>query len=358
MGRQAAGMDTEACAHGGMYSVDYKQVRLDFSSSVNPLGPPAGALREITKQVCVLSSRYPDPECTELREGLAAYLSTDPERIIVGNGAVEIIYWFAQSFARKRVVIPAPTFCEYELASGKAGAAITLVRTDNFRLDSDPIIKAARGADAIYLCNPNNPTGLLDTSEIERILQNISKKTMVLLDECFIELVTPSGQSFVSRSVEFENLVILRSMTKSFALAGLRVGYSVCSPAAAARLKKFRTPWNVNGLAQAAGVAALSDRRYLHRARKMVAREKEFLFWRLGRMKSLVPHYSDANYFMVNLPQKDSRRLRDALLERKGILVRDCSTFSGMDRHHIRIAVKSHKENLELVKAVEEFDDG
>lgn len=348
-----------ACTHGGMYSVDHKLVKVDCSSSVNPLGTPPGALRAIVKYAKELSSRYPDPECTELRKSLGQYLEIDPSWIVAGNGAVEIIYWFAHAFAKKKVVIPAPTFCEYELASEMAGATVRFVPMRKFMLDSDLIISEARGADALYLCNPNNPTGLLATREIERIIASVDKRTMVLLDECFIELVDETGRnSLVAKLDEFENLIILRSLTKSFGLAGLRVGYACCKPSNIGKLKMHRIPWNVNGLAQAAGVAALSDSKYLARARSIVARERKFLIERLSRTKSFVPMQSDANYFMLDLQHRDSTTFRNSLLRKTGVLVRDCSTFTGMDRHHVRIAVKTRTENLRLVKSLEALDSG
>ena len=359
MGQGTASSGTSACTHGGMYSVNHKLVKIDCSSSVNPLGTPPGALRAIVKHAKELSSRYPDPECTELRKSLSEYLELDPSWIVVANGAVEIIYWFAQAFAGKAVVIPAPTFCEYELASQLAGATVRFAQMRQFMLDSDSIIRQARGADAVYLCNPNNPTGLLATTEIERIITNVDKQTVVLLDECFIELVDNTDRnSLIARLVEFDNLIILRSLTKSFGLAGLRVGYACCKPSSVEKLKMRRIPWNVNGLAQAAGVAALSDSKYLARARRTIARERKFLFERLSRTKSFLPMYSDVNYFMLNLRDKDSTAFRDSLLRKTGVLVRDCSTFTGMDRHHVRIAVKTRSEDLRLVKALEVFDSG
>jgi threonine-phosphate decarboxylase len=359
MGRETLSRAMSACAHGGIYSVDHRLVKIDFSSNVNPLGTSPRALKAILKDARALSARYPDPECTELRNGLAKYLKIDPNWIVVGNGAVEIIYWFAQAFAAKKVVIPAPTFCEYELASQRAGASVTFVALRNFLLDSDSIIARAKGADALYLCNPNNPTGKLATKEIQKVLENLGKQTMVLLDECFIELIDDTGgNSFVSRMEEFENLVILRSLTKSFGLAGLRVGYACSAPSNIEKLKSHRIPWNVNALAQSAGVAALADSRYLVRAKAIIAKERKFLRDKLSKAKSFAPQDSDANYFMLDLRDRDSTGLRNSLLKRTGILVRDCSTFSGMDAHHVRIAVKTRSENVRLIKALEVLDSG
>jgi threonine-phosphate decarboxylase len=348
-----------ACAHGGIYSVDHQKVSLDFSSSVNPLGAPDRALRAVVKCARDLASKYPDPECRELRQSLGGYLELDEDCIVVGNGAVEIIYWFAQAFSGKNVLIPSPTFCEYELVSRRAGSSVKIATMTDFALDSDSIITAAAGADALYLCNPNNPTGKLATGEIRKVLDGIDKKTMILLDECFIELVDDSGKnSFVPSLKHYQNLVILRSLTKSFALAGLRVGYACASPSIIEKLKRHRIPWNVNALAQAAGVAALSDRKHVSKSKKVIAREREFMITRLSKLRSFSPVESDANYFMVKLHGRDSTAFRDELLEKTGILVRDCSTFNGMDRHHVRVAVKTRRENLRLIKALEAFDSG
>ena len=347
-----------ACAHGGIYSVDHTLVKLDFSSSVNPLGTPLRALREITRSAKALSPRYPDPECTELRKSLGDYLNVDPSWLVVGNGAIEIIYWFAQAFAKRQAVVPSPTFCEYELASKRAGSSVSFVPSRQFALDPDTIIKQARGADALYLCNPNNPTGLLATAEIEKVLESSDKHTMILLDECFIELVDdPAKNSFIERIGEFNNLVILRSLTKSFGLAGLRVGYACCNPSIVENLKRYRIPWNVNGLAQAAGIAALSDSAHLKRTRAIISRERSFLHEKLRRLEPMVPLNSDVNFFMLNLGRKDSTKFRDTLLEKTGVLVRDCSTFAGMDSHHARIAVRTRTENLRLLRALEVVAD-
>jgi threonine-phosphate decarboxylase len=345
------------CAHGGIYSVDHNLVKVDCSSSVNPLGLPPRALQAILEGAELLSSQYPDPECTELRESLSGYLDLDPGRITVGNGAIEIIHWFARAFARKRVVVPTPTFCEYEIASARAGARVDFVPLDNFRLDSDLIIRAAKNADAIFLCNPNNPTGLLATREVEEIVEGVGRHVMILLDECFIELAAEGPSiSLVNRAAELDNLVILRSMTKSFAMAGLRVGYAVCNPRVAEKLKRQRVHWNVNGLAQAAGVAALSDTSYLKRARQLITKETAYLRRGISKLNSFAMLDSDANFFMVNLHRRNSTKFRDSLLRRTGVLVRDCSTFTGMDSHHVRVSVKNRKDNLALLQALEVFE--
>lgn len=357
MRHHVSDMAMSACSHGGIYSVDHRLVRMDCSSSVNPLGPPAGAISAIRRNANNLVPRYPDPQCSDLKKSLARYVDVETDWITVGNGAVEIIYWFARAFAGKQVVIPAPTFCEYELATRKAGACVTLVPLRDFELAPDLVIEKAGEADALFLCNPNNPTGILSTPHVKRIIEEVGSKTKILLDECFIELVDDPGRnSMIRLAAEHDNLIILRSLTKSFGLAGLRVGYSVCNPALSKRLVANSIPWNVNGLAQAAGVAALADKSYLERAKSLIKKERRFLYDRISRMKMFRPCKSDANFFMIRLLGRNSTEFRDLLLKKTGILVRDCSTFNGMGSHYIRVAVKTHRENVLLVKALESFD--
>lgn len=347
-----------ACSHGGIYSVDPRLVRVDCSSSVNPLGMPKGALKIIEKQAGKLGTMYPDPECRDLKKSLSRYAGADNDMIAVGNGAAEIIYWFAQAFAKKRTVVPAPTFCEYELASYKAGARVDFVPLDvSFALDPDSVIRSAKGADAVFLCNPNNPTGRLATAAIKKIIENVDRSTMILLDECFIELVDqPKRNTLADLVYDFPNLVILKSMTKSFGMAGLRLGYSISSPVVAEKMQSMRAPWNVNALAQVAGIVALADKTHIKKARALVKKERKFLQDRI-RKAGLMPLESNANYFLVQL-EESSTKFRDRLLKKTGVLVRDCSTFTGMGDRHVRIAVKTHKENVVVAKALEAVTGG
>ncbi len=353
------GKGMRSCSHGGVYSVNPRLVRLDYSSSINPLGPPRKAIAAIKMNADSLACNYPDPECRQLKKSLSRYLGIGKEWISVGNGAIEVIYWFVQAtFVKGRVVIPAPTFCEYELASQKAGAEVTFVPLNNLELDAYEAIEKARGADAIFLCNPNNPTGILATKQIMKIIKSVDSSTRILLDECFIELAdNPNANTMIERISEFDNLVILRSLTKSFGLAGLRVGYGVCNPTLAKKLSANKIAWNVNSIAQVAGVAALLERRrYLSKARALIKRERKFLHDNIDKLKSFRPLRSDSNYFLVHLQGRNSTQFRDKLLKKTGVLVRDCSTFTGMGTQYIRLAIKMHRENMLLLKALGDFD--
>jgi threonine-phosphate decarboxylase len=351
------------CSHGGIYSVNPNLVKVDFSSNVNPLGISKKALKSIRKDAARLSSSYPDPECIDLKKSLLEYLDIDlgSECITVGNGSVEIIHDFARAFVRNKVIIPAPTFCEYELSSKRSGAGILFVPLKNLTLDAELIIEKAKNFDAIFLCNPNNPTGLFSVKPIKKIIESIDSSTKILIDECFIEFTDDDDHhhhSLINKIKEYDNIVILRSLTKSFGLAGLRVGYSISSPKLAKQLSANRIPWNVNGLAQMAGIIALKDLKHLKKARAMIKKERQFIQSKIEKkMQSFAPCKSDVNYFLIHLKNKNSTKVRDSLLTRSGVLVRDCSTFTGMNSEYIRVAVKTHRENLLLLDALESIDD-
>jgi threonine-phosphate decarboxylase len=350
-----------SCFHGGIYSVNPKLVKADFSSSINPLGISDRVIASIRRNLCRISSSYPDPECVDLKKEILNYLNSDLglECICVGNGATEIIHDFARAFIHNKTLIPAPTFCEYELASYRMGADIMLVPLKNMRLDPELVIEKAKEQDAIFFCNPNNPTGLLCTKEIKKVIERLDNSTKILVDESFIEFVDGSnkGYSLIDKVKEFDNLVVLRSFTKSFALAGLRVGYSVSNSKLAKQISANRISWNVNGVAQLAAIVALKDLTHVAKARAIVKKERSFMQSYINKkMQNFMACESDVNYFLIRLKGKDSTKVRDLMLMRTGILIRDCSTFSGMGNEYVRVAVKTHNENLLLLDAIGSID--
>jgi threonine-phosphate decarboxylase len=350
-----------SCFHGGIYSVNSKLVKVDFSSSISPLGISEKVLASIHRNLSRLSSSYPDPECLELKKDILNYLDSDLslECICVGNGATEIIHDFARAFVHNKALIPAPTFCEYEVASYRMGASIILIPLKNMRLDPELVIEKAKEQDAVFFCNPNNPSGLLCTKEIKKVIERLDNITKILVDESFIEFVDGSSKAYslIDKVKEFDNLVVLRSFTKSFALAGLRVGYSVSNPKLAKQISANRISWNVNGIAQLAAIVALKDIAHITKARAVVKKERSFMRYYINKnLQNFTACDSDVNYFLIHLKNKDSIELRDLMLVRSGILIRDCSTFRGMGHEYIRVAVKTHNENLLLLDALGSFD--
>jgi threonine-phosphate decarboxylase len=351
-----------SCSHGGAYSVNPSLVRVDFSSNINPLGISKKVLNTLRKNLPKLSSIYPDSEHTLLKKKIVDYLDSNLslESINIGNGATELIYNFVRTYVRNRVVIPSPTFCEYELASRKMGAKINHVLLKNWKLDIEGILKKSKNSDAIFFCNPNNPTGLFSYDLIEGLIEKTDHSTKILIDESFIEFVDENKQpkSFIEKINEFQNIVVLRSMTKSFGLAGLRLGYCVSHPSTARKISNYKITWNVNGLAQLAGVTALEDPSHVRRARKIIKSERQFMHTQINnKLRSFSANESDVNYYLIRLSDDgNSTQIRDTLLQKNGILVRDCSDFKGINDKYIRVAVKTHDENIELLNSLESID--
>jgi threonine-phosphate decarboxylase len=350
-----------SCSHGGVYSVNPRLVRVDFSSNVNPLGVSGKVLKILRKNLPKLSSIYPDNEHEILKKKIINYLDSgfSFDSINIGNGATELIYNFTRAFVRKQVIIPYPTFCEYELASRKMGARIIHVRLENWKLDVDSILEKTRNSDAIFLCNPNNPTGLFSYDLVEKLVEKIDHSIKILIDESFIEFVseTKHPRSFIEKINEFRNVVVLRSLTKSFGLAGLRLGYCVSHPSMAKKLSFNKITWNVNGLAQLAGITALDNLSHLRKARKIISTERKLMYNRINHdLRSFSAIKSDVNFYLIKLSDGNCRQIRDLMLKKNGILVRECSDFRGMKDKYIRVAVRTHKENLALYKSLESLD--
>lgn len=339
-------------AHGGVYSagLEFDPKILDFSSNVNPLGFPS-AIKNDLKKNSNLFSVYPDSNSTRLRDSLEKYAGIPKNQIIVGNGATEIIYNFSKAFLNKRnVSIPIPTFGEYESAARLNGARVSYFKTMDLNQDIDNFLKTIPKNHCIFVCNPNNPTGVLTSQKNMLKILDLShdKSILVFVDECFIELASNPKESLVSKLHEFDNLFILRSMTKSFGLAGLRIGYGLGSKKMIEILNKIKIPWNVSGIAQNIAIRALSDRSHLKKTRKLIEKERKFLDSSISQINGFSCYSSDANFILIK-SKISSKQLQKKLLK-KNILIRDCSSFRGLDGKFIRIAVRTHDENQRLVK--------
>ncbi|HID17510.1 TPA: aminotransferase class I/II-fold pyridoxal phosphate-dependent enzyme [Candidatus Bathyarchaeota archaeon] len=231
----------------------------------------------------------------------------------------------------------------------------------SFSLDPAPFLKEVKfGPKVIFLCNPNNPTGALAPREdlLEIIEGALKEDALVFLDEDFIDFVE-DGASLVGEVEDYRNLFVLRSFTKAYGLAGLRVGYVAACKEAAGLLAKAKTPWNVNCLAQAAALAALNDESYLERTRRFVEAERSFLAGELKRLKALKVFPSSANFIFVDVRRAGltAAQLKEEMLKR-GILIRDCSSFRGLDEFYVRVAVRTREENERLLEALREVVEG
>ena len=341
-------------SHGGRYSVDNRDPRIvDFSSNISPAGMPKSVKSTLKKRLGKIE-HYPDSYSNDLISNLKKYTKLPESNLIVGNGAIEIIYNFCNAFlSKKRVLIPVPTFEEYEAAAKLADCKIDFFKTMNLAENIDVFISQIPINGCIFVCNPNNPTGtILSKKQLIKIISAAKKKScFVFVDECFIELVPESNESILSLVKKYDNLFVLRSLTKSFGLAGIRIGYAAASKQIVNILQKLQIPWSVNVLAQEAGIVAIKNKTHLKKSNSIIKKESNFLKNKFANIKGFQCHPSSTNFILIKTKQ-DSTKLQKKLLKHN-ILIRDCKNFHGLNNHYIRIAIKSHKENLKLVKAME-----
>lgn len=297
---------------------------------------------------------YPDTDSLSLLSSLKKYTGLSDSHIVVGNGAIEILYNFCTAFlSKKRVLIPTPTFSEYESASKLADCKFTFFKTMNLSEDVDSFISHIPKNGCVFVCNPNNPTGtILSKTQLRKIISAAkNRSSFVFVDECFIELVPESNQSIIKLVKKYDNLFVLRSLTKSYGLAGIRIGYGVGSKSVIDVLKKIKIPWSVNALAQEAGILAVKNKSHLTKSNSIIKKESNFLKNKIAKISGFECHDSSTNFILIKT-KDDSTKIQKKLLKHK-ILIRDCKNFRGLDNHYIRIAVKSHKDNLKLVNAME-----
>jgi len=325
---------------------------LDFSANINPLGYPPGAVAAAAAAWGEMT-HYPDRQCRNLQEALAAYHDLSPEEILVGNGSTELIYLVVRALRPRRALIVTPAFSEYEAACLMCQADTVFHPTaaeDAFSLRRAPDL---RGADLVFLANPASPSGaLLAPEEILPLVEAMAASgAYIVLDEAFIDFVEDASLKTHLRN--FSRLIILRSFTKFFGIPGLRLGYLMAKPELAQTLAEAQEPWSVNAVAQAVGLACLKDREFMARSRQVVRRERDFLLTEISRIPGLQTFPGKVNYLLVKLTAPDwtAARLRQTLLEHR-LLIRDASNFRGLNERFFRVAVRLREENEKLLRAL------
>lgn len=343
--------------HGGdVYSArqKMKQEPLDFSANINPMGMPPGAVRAAADalQQC---TQYPDPLCRELRAALAAYEGIPAEQIVCGNGAADLIFRIIAATHPQRALLLEPTFAEYEQALRSMDCSIAyfpLQESEGFVLPEAFLQQLTPEINLLFLCNPNNPTG---RTVSPALLQEIWKRCeeagiLLVVDECFNEFLEHPEQNTLKGVLKTgANSVILKAFTKSFAMPGLRLGYGLCGNRdLAERIFSCGQPWGVSIPAQAAGVAALQEQGYLERMRRLIQTERRWLSENLARL-GLCVFPSEANYILFRTETEIPLRER---MEQRGVLIRACGNYRGLDNRYYRIAVRGHDENERLIAAL------
>lgn len=343
--------------HGGDwagFALAHGRPPLDFSANISPLGVPGGVQKAL-RDAAGRADRYPDPLCRELRAALSAHEGVPAEWILCGNGAADLIFRAVLARRPRRALVTAPCFGEYEAALRLTDCAVerVLLREErDFAPDGDLLEAITPETDMVFLCEPNNPTGVTTSPALlTRILERCREAgALLVLDECFGDFLdAPGAHSRKADLGEFPNLLVLKAFTKLYAMAGVRLGYALCADTDfLERMRRAGQPWAVSSPAQAAGIAALRETDYARRVRELTAAERAWLFRQLtGLGLRVIP--GEANYLLFRSP-----RPLEEPLARRGILLRNCGNYAGLDETWYRAAVRTRRDNRRLTEALEE----
>ena len=349
--------------HGGNVAEICKKYNLkedtiiDFSTNVNPLGFPKG-VQVLLRREGAKIVRYPDTNSTELKKEIATRLDVNEKTILVGNGSTELIYLIPRVFKPLCALIPIPTFIEYEkslLSLECKLRYIPLKEEENFRVNIDEIIKLLPKMDVVYLCNPNNPTGVLlpKNAVIHLIIKAEKRRTLVIIDEAFMDFA--DNESVIAEVKRRKNLIVIKSLTKFFGIPGLRLGYLVSNSKIVDKISRHKEPWTVNILAQKAGISCFKDEKFIMRTKRFIDRERKYLLTELNRLQGLKSYNSSTNYLLVKIVRSglSSGKLYEKMAQ-QGLLIRDCRSFRGLGDKFVRIAVRGRRENNLLIKKLKE----
>ena len=321
---------------------------MDYSININPLGVPKSLKKAINHSISKLEL-YPDIKNRKATEILANFHSLNINNIVIGNGATELIYLAIQTIKPRKALIPMPTFIEYQRACKLVGCEVIpykLEKDDDFELNVDDFIKKIdNSVDMIILCNPNNPTSkIIDKNSMKKLLEYCQTKGIYLMiDEAFADF-TLSDISVTGYIKKYANLIIIRSLTKFFAVPGLRIGYAVSCESLCELFIANQYPWSVNYFASIVCEIALKDLNYISKTKKWLNQEPKRFYDMLSALDGIKVYKPSANYILIEIEQTLSSIMTDRLLN-KGILVRDASNFKFLDSHFIRIAIKDKKSN-------------
>lgn len=344
--------------HGGdliTYENCYEGELIDFSSNINPLGPPEGLSEELFSSFQALTN-YPDIKYRKLKSAISKYLKCEEENILVGNGAVEIINNFVMP--SKRVIVMTPSFSEYESRAIVHGKLVNRIPySSDFTIDIKAIENTIRENDLLILGNPNNPTGLrIPKDKLIEIYKLVKESNaFLLLDEAFYEFCPEDYDSIdLFKQYNYENLGIIRAATKFFALPGIRLGYGCTSIAKVKEIRAIELPWSVNSLADAAGQFIFNDNEYIKESKTNIEVERNYLLKELSKIDGIKPYNTNTNFILIKLISWNEEYIFNYFLK-KGIVIRKCSSFKELKANHIRVAIKDRENNFKLIEGFKEL---
>jgi threonine-phosphate decarboxylase len=352
--------------HGGQlrqiatrYGIHAEQL-LDFSANINPAGPPSSVPTAIRRALEDSSSlaMYPDLELVELKQAVAEYAGVQPENIAIANGFVPLLESALRSLKLKRCLWPVPSFSEYKNALENTGVSVTSYHLSSdldFRYVPSTILNTLlqHSCDAILLANPQNPSGTIcDVGNMQRLIEMAAQSSItVLLDEAFIDY--SPGRSLTQRSIEQANVIVFRSVTKFFAIPGLRVAYAVSLSSNVDAMNRFIAPWPIARFGSDGVCTALRDKVYAEESRLTNDRRRLWLEQELAGL-NIATYPSGANFLLLRFSAGvDVSLLWEQMIVEEQIVLRSCANFEGLESGHLRIAVRSELENERLIRGLE-----
>jgi threonine-phosphate decarboxylase len=333
---------------------------LEFSGPINFLGPSPKAV-EAVKQYANLIQFYPDPNPVEFKSEIAKYVGhgVEEENVILGNGSIELIYTITEILPRGfKSLIPVPSFSEYEKAALRVGGEAVFVQLpENFALETEKIKRAVTGDTKIMcICNPHSPSGTLYSKETVLDLVDFCHKKDIIfsVDENYIEFAEKGQDTTLAGMVkEYENLFVIRSVTKFYGMPGIRFGYGIAAGNLIEKLETVRLPWSINGLAGVATLAAFKDTEFIENTKRTITKERAQFAKNLSEIEGLHVYPSVTNFLLVKiLNRKITSTMLKELLAKERILIRDCCTFVGLDDSYFRVTVRSAEDNQKLVETI------
>lgn len=349
---------SSTCKHGG----NLRQIAetsglsraelVDFSANINPLGFPEWLRPLISSQLSELM-HYPDPDAIELTQAVAAANEISASQVLVANGASELLHLLPQAIAPNRVVLPVPSYVDYAASARKAGLAVELFplsAENGFKLCPQHLADVLIPGDMVIIGQPNNPTGIVSDRQELMTLAQKHPDVQFVIDESFIDF---AGLEHSLRQQRPANVVIVQSLTKSWAIPGLRLGYMLAEEALVTSVRQKIPEWSVNSLAQAVGTRAMADKDFLSQARAFVAEQRSKLEQNLATIPGINPFHSDTNFVLarLDLPGLNGSQLVEKLMS-QGVILRDCSNFSNLGPDYVRIAVRGDEEQELLLNAL------
>lgn len=336
-----------------------KEDLIDFSANINPFGMPNN-IKQILLHTIKDLEHYPDVEYNKSRQAIAKYEQMDMAHVVLSNGAVQLFFELAVVLKPKNVLLLAPTFLEYAEAFSRMDTTIHyyhLEQQNYFQINLDNYMQhmsCLSSGDALVICNPNNPTGtLLTHHQIEQIVKRAEQKgVFVILDEAFIDFVENESQfTFVRYLAQYDNVCITKSLTKFFAIPGIRLGYALTTNTMVLnKLKTYMPPWSVNAFANAIVESLFHDSVYIEKTKQWIVEEKVFLYQKLNEIPYLSVVKPSVNYIFFKCNKPIDLRAR---LYRENILIRSCANYPTLNDTYYRVAIKSREDNMKLLNALQ-----